>query len=78
MLTGDLLFNPKRDTNEIYGKNDDHISQMMDLLGIFPKKFVKRCSKFHKYFNSNCKLKRVISLKQLTIKDLMISKYIKI
>lgn len=29
MLTGDLLFNPKRDSNEVYGKNDDHIAQMM-------------------------------------------------
>lgn len=29
MLTGDLLFNPKRDQNEVYGKNDDHIAQMM-------------------------------------------------
>ena len=29
MLTGDLLFNPKRDKNDIYGKNDDHIAQIM-------------------------------------------------
>jgi hypothetical protein len=29
MLTGDLLFNPKRDDNQTFGKNDDHIAQMM-------------------------------------------------
>ena len=36
MLTGDLLFNPKKDKNDNYGKNDDHIAQMMEFLGIFP------------------------------------------
>jgi len=75
MLTGDLLFNPKRDQNDVYGKNDDHIAQMMELLGYFHKKFSKRCSKFKKYFANNSKLKRVPSLQQWSIKDFMIAKY---
>lgn len=29
MMTGDLLFNPRKDKNDAYGKNDDHIAQMM-------------------------------------------------
>lgn len=47
---------------------------MMELLGIFPKKFSKRCSKFRKYFAPNCKLKRVPNLQQWSIKDFMIAK----
>ena len=75
MLTGDLLFNPRRDKNDVYGKNDDHIAQMMELLGIFPKSFSRRCSKFRKYFSINGKLKRVPNLQQWSIKDFMIAKY---
>lgn len=59
----------------MYGKNDDHIAQMMELLGIFPKKFSRRCSKNKKYFALNGKLKRVQSLQQWSIKDFMIAKY---
>jgi hypothetical protein len=29
MLTGELLFNPRKDNNETFGKNDDHLAQMM-------------------------------------------------
>lgn len=48
---------------------------MMELLGIFPKKFSRRCSKFRKYFSSKGKLKRVPNLQQWSIKDFMIAKY---
>lgn len=29
MLTGELLFNPRKDQNDNFGKNDDHLAQMM-------------------------------------------------
>jgi hypothetical protein len=29
LLTGDLLFNPKKDPNENFGKNDEHLAQIM-------------------------------------------------
>ncbi|CAM6001004.1 unnamed protein product [Sphagnum balticum] len=32
MLTGELLFNPRKDNNDAFGKNDDHLAQMMELL----------------------------------------------
>ena len=75
MLTGDLLFNPKRDKNDMYGKNDDHIAQMMEYLGIFPTTFSRRCSKYSKYFSPNGKLKRMPALQQWSIKDFMIARY---
>jgi serine/threonine-protein kinase SRPK3 len=29
MLTGELLFNPRKDNSDAFGKNDDHLAQMM-------------------------------------------------
>jgi len=29
LLTGELLFNPKKDAGDQYGKNDDHLAQIM-------------------------------------------------
>ena len=49
LLTGELLFNPKKDYNGSYGKNDDHLAQIMELMGRFPKKMSKRGIKGKKY-----------------------------
>ena len=35
MATGDFLFEPRK--GEKFGKNDDHLAQMMELLGRMPK-----------------------------------------
>ena len=51
MLTGELLFNPRKDNSDSFGKNDDHLAQMMELLGRFPKKFSLRGVKAKKYFS---------------------------
>jgi serine/threonine-protein kinase SRPK3 len=44
-------------------------------LGIFPKSFSRRCSKYSKYFSTNGKLKRVPNLQQWQIRDFLIAKY---
>ena len=49
LLTGELLFNPKKDHNGAYGKNDDHLAQIMELMGRFPKKMSKRGAKGKRY-----------------------------
>lgn len=40
MLTGDFLFEPRK--GPTFSKNDDHLAQMMELLGQFPKDFCLR------------------------------------
>jgi serine/threonine-protein kinase SRPK3 len=35
MATGDFLFEPRK--GKTYRKNDDHLAQMMELLGRMPK-----------------------------------------
>ena len=37
LITGDFLFEPRK--GESYNKNDDHLAQIMELLGKMPKKF---------------------------------------
>ena len=75
MLTGELLFNPRRDNNESFGKNDDHLAQMMELLGRFPKKLSLRGVKAQKYFSKQGNLVRIPKLQNWSLKDVMIAKY---
>ena len=75
MLTGELLFNPRRDGNEAFGKNDDHLAQMMELLGRFPKKLSQRGVKAKKYFSKDGNLARIPKLQNWSLKDVMIAKY---
>jgi hypothetical protein len=37
LITGDFLFEPRR--GETYSKNDDHLAQIIELLGKMPKRF---------------------------------------
>jgi serine/threonine protein kinase len=75
MLTGELLFNPRKDNSETFGKNDDHLAQMMELLGRFPKKFSLRGVKSRKYFSKDGALQRIPKLQNWSLKDVMIAKY---
>jgi len=75
MLTGELLFNPRKDQSENFGKNDDHLAQMMELLGRFPRKFTVRGAKSRKYFSKEGNLARIPKLQNWSLKDVMIAKY---
>jgi serine/threonine-protein kinase SRPK3 len=76
MLTADLLFNPRRDQEaEAYGKNDDHIAQMMELLGKFPKKFSLRGVKSRKYMNQDGTLRRISRFTHWALKDVIVGKF---
>ena len=37
LITGDFLFEPRR--GDYFSKNDDHLAQIIELLGKIPKKF---------------------------------------
>ena len=75
MLTGELLFNPRKDNSDSFGKNDDHLAQMMELLGRFPKNFTNRGLKSKKYFSKEGNLSRIPKLQNWSLKDVMIAKY---
>lgn len=75
LLTGELLFNPKKDPNEHFGKNDDHLAQIMELMGRFPKKMSMRGEKARKYISKEGCLNRIPKLQNWSLKDVMIAKY---
>ena len=74
LLTGELLFNPKKDTNDQFGKNDDHLAQIMELMGRFPKKMSMRGEKARKYITKGGSLARIPKQQNWTLKDVMIAK----
>lgn len=69
------MFNPKKDPNSNYGKNDDHLAQIMELMGRFPKKMSTRGLKAKKYVTKEGALNRIPKLQNWTLKDVMIAKY---
>jgi serine/threonine-protein kinase SRPK3 len=69
------LFNPRKDNSETFGKNDDHLAQMMELLGRFPKAFSLRGAKSRKYYTKEGSLQRIPKLQNWSLKDVMIAKY---
>lgn len=39
LITADFLFEPRKGQESEYGKSDDHLAQIMELLGPMPKSF---------------------------------------
>jgi len=72
-LTGDLLFEPK--SGRSYSKNDDHLAQMIELLGIIPKNIANRGKYSNKYFNKRGELLHIKKLKFWTLKEVLHEKY---
>ena len=70
MLTGDLLFQPKKDEN--WTKNDCHLVQMQELVGRFSPDFSLRGKKSSKYFNKDGSMKRIQYLQKWPL-DLMLT-----
>ena len=74
LLTGELLFNPKKDPDDNFGKNDDHLAQMMELLGRFPKKMSTRGARAKRFMNKDGCLAKIPRLQNWSLKDVMIAK----
>ena len=54
LITGDFLFDPRKAKDKIsYSKNDDHIAQMIEMLGPIPKNFAFQACNFDKYFKQD-------------------------
>lgn len=50
LITGDFLFDPRKAKDGSYGKSDDHLAQMIELIGPMPKTFALSGSFFEKFF----------------------------
>jgi serine/threonine-protein kinase SRPK3 len=73
MATGDFLFEPRRGKN--YGKDDDHLAQMMELLGRMPKNIALSGRNYKRFFDSKAHLRKIRGLNFWPLKKVLIEKY---
>lgn len=73
LLTGDYLFDPRN--GKSYTKDDDHIAQIIELIGPFPRSMLKESYYAREFFNSRGELQRIAKLKPWGLKDVLIEKY---
>lgn len=73
LLTGDLLFDPKSGRN--FNRDEDHLAQMIELLGRMPKSFTGSQRGLREFFNRKGDLKRIRNLKFWSLQQVLVEKY---
>jgi serine/threonine-protein kinase SRPK3 len=73
LITGDYLFDPQSGTK--YGKDDDHIAQIIELLGPFPKDLWKQGRWSQEIFNKRGELRNIHRLRHWALTDVLREKY---
>lgn len=74
LLTGDFLFDPTE--SEKFTKNDDHLAQIIELLGPIPRGIIQNGKYGEEYFNKDCKtLRRISNLKPWPLESVLLEKY---
>jgi serine/threonine-protein kinase SRPK3 len=74
MITGDFLFEPR--TDKVYDKDDDHLAQMMELLGQMPTNLALSGKNSNKFFNRKGALRRISGLNYWPLKKVLTEKYL--
>ena len=75
MATGDFLFEPRDSSNKKYSQDDDHLAQMMELLGQMPKSYAQTGIKYPKMFNREGQLRRINGLHYWPLQKVLEEKY---
>ena len=73
LATGDFLFEPRK--GKKYTKDDDHLAQIIELVGKMPKNFALSGSNSLKFFNKNGKLRRIKKLVYYPLEKVLFEKY---
>ncbi|WEW59177.1 serine/threonine protein kinase, CMGC [Emydomyces testavorans] len=73
LITGDYLFDPQSGTK--YGKDDDHIAQIIELLGPFPKSMCLAGKWSQEIFNRKGELRHIHRLRHWALPDVLREKY---
>ncbi|KAF2016093.1 serine protein kinase-like protein Sky1 [Aaosphaeria arxii CBS 175.79] len=73
LITGDYLFDPQSGTK--YGKDDDHIAQIIELLGAFPKSLCMSGKWSQEIFNRKGELRNIHRLRHWALPDVLREKY---
>ncbi|QGA21510.1 hypothetical protein EYB26_009221 [Talaromyces marneffei] len=73
LITGDYLFDPQSGTK--YGKDDDHIAQIIELLGNFPRSLCISGRWSQEIFNRRGELRNIHRLRHWALPDVLREKY---
>jgi serine/threonine-protein kinase SRPK3 len=73
LVTGDFLFEPR--SGKDFDKDDDHLAQMVETLGFFPKSYALSGVNSKKFFNNVGELKRIKQLRIWPLKNVLLEKY---
>ncbi|KAL7922840.1 serine/threonine protein kinase, CMGC group [Trichoderma austrokoningii] len=73
LITGDYLFDPQSGTK--YGKDDDHIAQIIELLGPFPRSLCLSGKWSQEVFNRKGELRHIHRLRHWGLVDVLKEKY---
>lgn len=73
MATGDFLFEPRK--GKTYGKDDDHLAQMMELLGRMPKTLALSGQKYRKFVDHTGHLRKIRGLNYWPLRKVLVEKY---
>lgn len=73
LLTGDFLFEPR--TGRRYDKNEDHIAQMIELLGNVPKRMIQQGKYSKEIFNRKFGLRHINNLDYWPLASVLQEKY---
>jgi serine/threonine protein kinase len=73
MATGDFLFEPRK--GKSYGKDDDHLAQMMELLGRLPRKVALTGRLYKRFFDRSGHLRSIRGLSYWPLKKVLVEKY---
>lgn len=73
LITGDYLFDPQSGTK--YGKDDDHIAQIVELLGPFPRSLTQSGKWSQEIFNRKGELRNIHRLRHWALPDVLKEKY---
>ncbi|KAF9913768.1 serine/threonine protein kinase, CMGC group, partial [Lobosporangium transversale] len=74
LLTSDYLFDPQ--SGPSFSKNDDHIAQIIELMGHFSKKLALSGKYSHEMFNRRGELRRIQKLRMWKLEDVLKEKYV--
>ena len=73
LVTGDFLFDPK--SGHRFSRDDDHLAQMIELLGDIPSSVWRSGKNSKEFFNREGALRRIDRLKYWPLKDVLVDKY---
>ncbi|KAG0020128.1 SRSF protein kinase 2 [Podila clonocystis] len=73
LLTGDYLFDPQ--SGPAYNKNDDHMAQIIELIGNYPKRLALSGKYSQELFNRKGELRHIHKLRIWPLQDVIHEKY---